>query len=299
MGKASRATASRRAVAQPGPARQKLAAGKAAAQRRAQVRRRLMLAGGSVAVVLAFVAALIVVKSNQSGPPTTPQGRLTDAHVAAEVAGVPDATLNAVGAGASTGPTKLSGVSELTTDGKPDILYVGGEFCPFCAAERWALATALSRFGTLKGVTFIHSSPTDGYIPTMSFYKASYTSKYLTFTPVEWFGEADDASTPFGHVYLEQPTASEKALFARYANGSIPFLDIANRYLVSGAQYSPEDIASLTWSQIAAAMQNPSSTVAKDIDGAANRLTAAMCTLTHGQPGNVCTSAGVKAAEAS
>jgi hypothetical protein len=223
---------------------------------------------------------------------------VTDVPVAAEVASVPAATLNAVGTGTSTGLNKLSGASELTSDGKPEILYIGGEFCPFCAAERWALATALSRFGTLKGVTFIHSSPTDGYIPTMSFYKAGYTSKYLAFRPVEWFGEADDATTPFGHVYLEQPTAQEKALFARYASGSIPFLDIANRYVLPGAQYSPEDIASLTWSQIAAAMQNPSSAVAKDIDGAANRLTAAMCTLTNGQPGNVCTSAGVKAAEA-
>jgi hypothetical protein len=112
-------------------------------------------------------------------------------------------------------------------------------------------------------------------------------------------GEADDPSTPFGHVYLQQPTAQEAALFARYANGSIPFLDIANRYLLPQTQYSPEDLSGLTWAQIAAAMQDPSSHVATDIDGAANTLTAAMCTLTHGQPGNVCTSAGVKAAAAS
>ena len=130
---------------------------------------------------------------------------------------MPAGTFNAVGAGTATGLNPLSGVSELTADGKPEVLYIGGEFCPFCAAERWALATALSRFGTLSGVSFIHSSPTDGDIPTLTFYKSSYTSKYLTFTPVEWFGEADDASTPFGHVYLQQPTAQEAALFARYA----------------------------------------------------------------------------------
>ena len=297
MGRASRASASRRDRGQPDNARQRLAASRAAAQQRAQVRRRLLLAGGSVAVVVLLVVAFVVVKLNQS--PAAPQAAQTDARVAAEVASVPASTLNAVGTGTSTGLKPLSGAAELTADGKPEVLYIGGEFCPWCAAERWALATALGRFGTLSGVSFIHSSPTDGDIPTLTFYKSSYTSKYLTFTPVEWYGEADDASTPFGHVYLQQPTAQEAALFARYSAGSIPFLDIANRYLLPQTQYSPEDLSGLTWAQIATDMQNPSSNVAKDIDGAANRLTAAMCTLTHGQPGGVCTSAGVKAAEAS
>jgi hypothetical protein len=295
MGRASRASASRRGGGGPDSARQKLAASRAAAQQRAQVRRRLLLAGGSVAVVVALVVALVVVKLNQS--PAAPQAAQTDARVAAEVASVPASTLNAVGTGTSTGLKPLSGVSELTTGGKPEVLYMGGEFCPFCAAERWSLATALSRFGTLSGVSFIHSSPTDGDIPTMTFSKSSYTSKYLTFTPVEWYGEADDASTPFGHVYLQQPTAQETALFNRYAGGSIPFLDIGNRYVLPATQYSPQDISGLSWAQIAKDMQDPSSSVAKDIDGAANRLTAAMCTLTHGQPGSVCTSAGIKAAE--
>jgi thiol-disulfide isomerase/thioredoxin len=299
MAKASRATAGRRDRTQPATARQKLAASNAAAQQRAQVRHRLLIAGASVAIVLVFVVALIVVKLNQSGAPVAPQAAQTNPRVAAEVSSVPAATFNAVASGTATGLSPLSGVSELTADGKPEVLYMGGEFCPFCAAERWALAAALSRFGTLSGVSFIHSSPTDGDIPTLSFYKSSYTSKYLTFSPVEWFGEADDPSTPFGHVYLQQPTAQEAALFARYANGSIPFLDIANRYVLPQTQYSPDDISGLTWAQIATAMQDPSSHVATDIDGAANTLTAAMCTLTHGQPGGVCTSAGVKAAAGS
>jgi hypothetical protein len=43
-------------------------------------------------------------------------------------------------------------------------------------------------------------------------------------------------------------------------------------------------------------MRDPSSAVAKDIDSAANIVTAAICTTTHGQPGGVCHSAGVQAA---
>jgi hypothetical protein len=208
---------------------------------------------------------------------------------------VPAATFDAVGAGTAAGLTTISG-QPLTSDGKPEVLYIGGEFCPYCAAERWALTAALSRFGTFTGLSLIHSSPTDTYpsTPTLSFYKSGYTSKYVSFAPVEWFGEADDASTPFGHAYLQQPTAAQEALFSKYANSSIPFVDIGNHYL-TGVQYIPSALQGMTWSQVAAAMRTPSSPVAKDIDGAANVITAAICTMTHGQPGGVCSSAGVTA----
>ena len=307
MGKAARAkatsgvtgTGTGTARSRPGRARLK-AADLRAAQRRTQVRRRLLAAGAGVAVVVVFVAALVGVSLSHSGAAAaSPQAPQTNAQVAAKLASVPAATFNSVGTGTATGLKTLSGVPELTANGHPEILYVGGEFCPFCAAERWALSAALSRFGTLSGLHFIHSSPTDGDIPTLSFYKSGYSSKYLSFAPVEWYGEADDASTPFGHVYLQQPTSQEAALFARYANGSLPFVDIANRYLLPQAQYSPEDLSGLSWAQIATAMQNPSSQVARDIDGAANTLTAAICKVTNGQPGGVCMSAGVKAAAGS
>ena len=41
----------------------------------------------------------------------------------------------------------------LTADGKPEVLYVGAEYCPFCAAERWPVVVALSRFGTWSGLS--------------------------------------------------------------------------------------------------------------------------------------------------
>jgi hypothetical protein len=296
----SGATGTRTTRSQPDSARLKVADLRAA-QRRTQVRRRLLVAGAGVAVVIAFVATLVGVRLSDSDTPAAvkPQAPTAIASVAAQLARVPTATFNSVGTGTAAGLKAISGAPLLTADGRPEILYVGGEFCPFCAAERWALAAALSRFGTLSGLHFIHSSPTDGDIPTLSFYKSGYSSKYLTFVPVEWYGEADDPSTPFEHVYLQQPTAQEAALFHKYANESLPFVDIANRYLVPDAQYSPEDLSGLSWAQIAAAMQDPSSPVARDIDGAANSLTAAICKVTNGQPGGVCTSAGVKAAAGS
>jgi hypothetical protein len=273
-----------------------------AAARRTEVRNRLLLASGSVAVVLALVATLIAVKLTQAPARSAPgAGAQTTAQVQQQVTSVPAATFDAVGAGTATGLNTVTGQPPLTVDGKPEVLYLGGEYCPYCAAERWALAAALSRFGTLSGLSLIHSSPTDVYAstPTLSFAKASYTSKYLAFVPVEWYGEATDPSTPFGHVYLQRPTAQQQALFTRYGNSSIPFVDIGNRYILPQVQYVPSALAGLTWTQIAAAMRDPASPIARDIDGAANILTAAICTLTHGQPSGVCHSAGVQAAAGS
>jgi hypothetical protein len=278
-------------------AREKIAAQRAVA-RRAETRRRMLIAGGGVAVVLALVVALIVAKLAQSPAPAGTAPAVAGPAVARQITSIPASVFNSVGAGTATGLKPISGQPELTAHGKPELLYMGGEYCPFCAAERWAIAAAVSRFGTLSGLHFIHSSPSDVYpsTPALTFYKSSYTSKYLAFAPVEWYGEKPDPHTPFGHVYLQQPTPQQAALFTRYSGGSVPFVDIGNRYLVPQAQYLPSALAGLTWAQVAADMRNPSSPVGKDIDGAANMITAAICHLTHGQPPNVCTSPGVTAA---
>jgi hypothetical protein len=279
-------------------AREKAAAQRARA-RRARALRRALIVGGAMTVVLAVVAVLIAVKLTRTPPRAG--SAATDAAVEQSVGSIPAATFNAVGAGTAARLKAVSGQPELTLGGKPEVLFMGGEYCPYCAAERWAVAAALGRFGALSGTRFIHSSPTDVYpdTPTMSFYKSSYTSKYVAFVPVEWYSEKPDSATPTGYAYLQQPTPQQAALINRYSGGGFPFVDIGNRYVVSGVQYLASDLANMTWAQVAAAMRDPSSTVARDVDGAANMITAAICKLTHGQPASVCNSAGVKAAAAS
>jgi hypothetical protein len=290
MSKSARKRAQRAASA-----RGKVAAQRAQA-RRTQIRKRALITGGSIAAVLAVVIALIAVRLGESPAHASPAS--ADAVVEREISHVPAATFNSVGAGTATGLRSIGGQPELTLDGKPELLYMGGEYCPFCAAERWAIAAAVSRFGTLSGLHFIRSSPTDVYAgtPTLSFYKSSYTSRYLAFAAVEWYSERPDASTPTGYAYLQRPTPQQAAAFSSYG-GSFPFVDIGDRYLVPQAQYIPSALAGLSWAQVAADMRDPSSPVGKDIDGAANMITAAICKLTHGQPASVCSSAGVRAAD--
>jgi hypothetical protein len=282
-------------------AREKVARQRAQA-RRAEARRRVLVVGGSVILVLAVVLTLVVVKLTQSPARAVPSAAAaaSDTTVAQAIAAIPAATFDSVGAGTASGLKAISGQPELTLDGKPEVLYLGGEYCPFCGAERWVIAAAMSRFGTLSGLRFIHSSPTDIYpsTPTLSFHWSGYASNYVAFVPVEWYSETPDPATTTGYAYLQQPTPQQASLFSRYG-GTFPFVDVGNRYLVPQAQYQPSALAGLSWAQVAAAMRDPASPVARDIDGAANMITAAVCRLTHGQPARVCASAGVRAASGS
>ncbi|HEX4063294.1 MAG TPA: DUF929 family protein [Streptosporangiaceae bacterium] len=277
-------------------ARQKIAAQRAASERR----RRLLLAGGSLLAVIAIVGTFIGVKLTGTPSAAVPVNATADAAVARAVTSVPASALNAAGTGGATPLSPIAGHQPLlTSGGKPEVFYVGAEFCPFCAAERWALTVALSRFGTFSGLHFIHSTSNDyaPNTPTLTFYKSSYHSKYLTFTPVEL--------QTVTRAPLQKFTAAQSALFAKYdsppyvstqAKLTFPFVDLGNQALISGAQYSPTTLSGLTWGQVAAAIKNPDSTIGKEVNGAANMITAELCKLTGGQPASVCASPGVKAA---
>ena len=78
-----------------------------------------------------------------------------------------------------------------------------------------------------------------------------------------------------------------------YAHGGIPFLMLGDRYVQTGASYDPGLLAGLSTQDILAALADPGSRLAGPVLGAANALTAALCHLTGGQPGGVCTRAAV------
>ena len=278
-------------------AREKIAAQRAAA-RRAEVRKRVLITAGSVVAVLAIVVAFIAVKAFNKPPSSSTPASAQPASVTKNVTTVPASTLNSVGLGSilSYNPSPISSVSgsALTSNGKPEMLYIGAEFCPYCAAERWAMAIALSRFGTFTSpLNYIHSSSTDTdpNTPTLTFYKTTYSSKYLVFTPVE--------NETVSHALLQTPTAAQQTLWNKYNPNAYPFIDFGNKYVIKNPSYDPAVLAGLTWAQVAAALHDPSSKVAQNADGAANLITAAICKMTNGQPGSVCTQSGVVKASGS
>jgi hypothetical protein len=291
-----------------GSRREKIAQQRAA-ERRAEVRNRMLIAGGAIIAVVAVVVAFVVIKANSNSKPTAtsssgvsngPTGAAL-AKVVADTTSVPASTLDAVGSGSglvSALPTSISGTA-LTANGKPEMLYMGAEYCPFCAAERWAMVVALSRFGTFSGLSTVHSGIKDGSgasevypgTSTWTFYHSAYTSNYVTFTPVEMQTNIPNTSAGQGYTTLQTPTKAQNALISKYdTSASIPFVDFGNKYLIVGASYSPQVLSGLTWSQIATDLKSPSNQVAKAINGTANYMTAALCKLTGDQPASACTS---------
>jgi hypothetical protein len=295
MGKASR-------TKQTTSRRERIAAQRAA-ERRRQVRNRVLIASGAVVVVVVVVVVFVIVavtgKSSSPSSANGPTGAAL-AKVVADTTSVPASTLAAVGAGTvATPPTSINGTA-LTSGGKPEMLYIGAEYCPYCAFERWGMIVALSRFGTFKGLSTTHSSSTDVYpnTPTWTFYKSTYTSKYLVFTPVEETTN-QPASNGQGYVPLQSPTAAQQALIAKYdappyvasaSKGAIPFVYLGGHYLITGASALPSVLTGKSWATIASSLHDPSSSVAKAVNGTANFITAAICKMTSNQPSNVCTS---------
>jgi Domain of unknown function (DUF929) len=280
-------------------ARQKIAAQREA-ERRAERRRRLFITGGSVLAVIVIVVAFIVVRSlNKPSAAAIAKSAVRTplpASVSNAVSTVPASTLNTVGPGVVPQivrqPLSPGSGAPLISHGKPEMLYIGAEYCPYCAAMRWSMAVALSRFGTLSTPWHgIHSSSADVYphTATLTFYKSGYTSKYLTFTPIE--------NLTVTKAPLQSPTAAQNAIWAKYepdaATRGYPFIDFGNKWVLKGPIYDPAVLKGLTWSQIATAMRNPSSPVSQSVLGAANYMTAAICKMTNGQPASVCTSPAV------
>jgi hypothetical protein len=281
-------------------AREKIAAQREAA-RRAERRNRMLITGGSIVVVLVIVLAFILVKASEGSPSGgggSATGTLLPAGVASQVTNVPAATLDRVGKGAvpSTPPPFTPGSgSTLTGGGKPQMLYIGAEYCPYCAAMRWPMAVALSRFGTLTPLRGIHSTPHDVYpnTATLTFYKTGFRSPYLSFAPVE--------NLTVSKTLLQNPTREQNAIWAKYepdpTTRGYPFIDFGNKLVLKAPIYNPAVLQGKTWSQIAAALKDPTSPVAQGVLGAANYITGAICKMTNNQPANVCASPAVTAVQ--
>ena len=271
---------------------------------RARRRRRRILLISVIALVVALLVVVYFIAAASSDPYTKYIGQPVSPTVLQQVTGVSDSTLNAIGTPAAvTAPAKISG-SLLTSGGKPEVFYVGGEFCPFCAIERWAIIVALSHFGTFSGLQYMLSSSTDvnANTPTFTFANATYTSSYITFVAVEEYGRAGQSDV------RQTLTTAQTNLVSQYdtcsttgGTGGIPFIDIGNQYAVNcGAQFqlpdqsqyltspSQPNIIGMNWTQIASQLNTPGSPIAQLIDGAANYLISAICNVDGGQPGSVC-----------
>lgn len=263
-----------------------------------------------IGLVLLIVIVLLVVKLTRGATvvPPRPVAPASPSVVHAATS-VPAAVFSAVAAPGPPllhAPVALHGQPLLRVGGKTAVVYVGAEFCPYCAAERWALVVALGRFGTFDSLGATASSQDQVFasVQTFSFDGATYHSDTVALSAVEEYGATPSATAPAGYPRLHRPSALQAALQRRYAadsgGTSLPFVDVANREVMagSGVGFSPSLLEGLSMGQIAGDLDNPQSPVAQAIVGSANEIVAAICSATGNAPHAVCSSPGTIAGAA-
>ena len=280
-------------------ARRRVAQQQATATKR---RRQRNIAFTCIALVIALFAALVIAKaatshtttaSSASSASSSTQSAAVTASVVRQATTIPASVYAAVGAGGTTAQAQPvpSGSQALTENGKPEVLYLGAAFCPYCAAQRWSLVIALSRFGTFTGLGLTESSSSDVYpdTNTFTFLDAKYTSSHLAFTSVE-LEDRDDNT-------LQTPTAAEEQLLQTDGQGGIPFIDLGGVSMLRSSGYSPQLLSGMSWTQIAGSLTDTTSPATRAIVGTANRITGQLCDLTHDQPAAVCQAPEIRALE--
>lgn len=269
-------------------------------------------AWGAVVVILIAVISLVVYALTSTTPAQSEAHPApTAAGIVSELSSVPAATFDSVGATPTpsvpmVAPTVLVGQPPLTASGKPEVLFVGAAFCPFCAAERWPLIVALSRFGRFTRLHDMQSAPNSVFAGTQTFTFAdvSYTSRYVTLTGVELYSDGTDVNGTFTRIASLTP--GQQALVDRYRGagppgtlpGEFPFVDIGNRLVTSTASFSPAVLSRLSQATIAGDLAQAQGPAGQAIVAAANQLTAGICMSSGQRPARVCASRGVRSAAA-
>jgi Domain of unknown function (DUF929) len=247
---------------------------------RAKVKKRQLYRRVTITIVVAAILLLLIVGfyyayeasnaiSRYDGEPLTH----TDLATLRQLSGLPygppsSSMLSSV--------KTLNGIP-LTSGGKPVVVYIGADYCMYCAAQRWSIVLALMRFGNVSGLKYMSSSPSEGDYPTFTFQSATYTSKYFVF---QGFEQADRNSQP-----LQTVPSNYTAVFSQYGS-AYPFLNFGDQYVISGALWPPSTLGS-NWTSVFTAVKT-NSTLGTEVKAGANVITALICKLTNNDPAAVC-----------
>jgi thiol-disulfide isomerase/thioredoxin len=238
-----------------------------------------------VALVIGAAVALFLARGGSDASATAASGSVP--------AGSPRP---ADAASVALGQVRRESGEPLLDGGRPLVFFMGAEWCPFCASERWALVEATSRFGKWSGLGELHSRSGQDFFPSLPTYdlsRATYTSDYLSLRHKE-------VATVDGDPLQKLGSFEERLVNGYDTLGSVPFLFAAGpsgRYTVELA-YSPGLLEGQSFvalrEGVAAAAPTPA---VEAIDGEADAITALICKLDGRQPASVCAKGSIPALE--
>ncbi|MEM3841325.1 MAG: DUF929 family protein [Candidatus Micrarchaeaceae archaeon] len=256
-----------------------------------------------IGVLVAVAVAIVFVLSNTSvsGASTPSQDNVAVSYqTLSQLSTIAnnETLANRVGAGTIAGFMSLEGnLTSLNSSGKPVFLYIGADFCPFCAEARWGMILALMRFGNFTQLHYMTSSASDIYpnTPTFTFYNSSYSSQVIDFQEVELTTNKFNSSIN-SYPTLQRMDQQQSHIFSTFdKGGSIPFVDIANKSVMVGSPILGGLLTKYTWNEIISELNDTSSVPSQNVIGAANLYTANICKATNFTPAKICNQPYVKA----
>jgi len=180
--------------------------------------------------------------------------------------------------------------AQFISNGKPVVVYVGAEYCPYCAVERWALIMALERFGNFTNLHYTTSANDEGDYATFTFVGSSYTSNYIAFRGYE---DEDRSLIP-----LQTVPSNYSAVWASFGSG-FPFLDFGNTFVIRVSVLPfPDIIGGKNWTAILNDIST-SDSVGLQIREAANLITGVICKITQDSPAAVCSASPISTSTSS
>jgi hypothetical protein len=281
--------------------------------RRNENRRPWGVISGVVGVVAVFVVVVIVLELTLQGNlKQDTQVLPAPASLIYSLTNLPVKTLNAVKGGTITNtpvniPASYKAVA-LSSNGLPEIGFVGAEYCPYCAVQRWSMIIGLSPFGTWSGLHMIRSSvyesPAPINLPTFTFaYGARFKSKYLVLSTHELESNVSIHKNGSPYKNLQSVHGDLASAFTSIDTSlGYPFLDYAGKLVQLGNEggndtTNVQAMQGLTWHQVQVQLRKPKSAIAQLIVGGANYVTAATCMVTGNQPAATCHSARITSLE--
>ena len=189
-----------------------------------------------------------------------------------------------------------------TVNGKLAVTYLGAISCVYCAENRWAMALALSRFGSFQHLFMGYSALQDQDVPTIYWAPAHYNAtsavefgnfyggSYVTFLSIEY-------SSPITGKFQMQAKAIDNSIYEAATNLIVNLNNFAGtpytiwgKYSVLGADASDFGdtttvanatttlpISSMTHDQILASFAHPTTQFAWTEYAAADYYIALVC----------------------
>jgi hypothetical protein len=260
-------------------------------KRRQQVRRLTILLTVVIIGVSLAVGVYFVAMAGQGSRLDSYDGRLVSSSDMASLVQVSGQPYGLAAPATMQGALQKYGGTPFVSAGKPSVVYVGGEFCPFCAVERWSLIMALMRFGSFSNLHYTTSANTEGDYATFTFVGSSYSSQYISFRPYEVSDRSRNT--------LQTVPSNYSAIWQSKANNGVPFVDFGNAYLLaSSVPADPTILQGKNWTSILTGVST-SDSAGVQIREAANLFTAVICKLTQGAPAAVCGTSPINAQSSS